>query len=96
MALGLPGPGLDTAGLAAQSTPIQKTALRAGDLLMNPAPNLAGHLVFFDRWADAAMSSYVGYEQSGDGGTHHRVIPYPYFGGYQMSPYRYSNDVLLR
>jgi hypothetical protein len=34
------------------------------------------------------MSSYVGYEQSGDGGTHHRVLPYPYFGGYPMSPYR--------
>ena len=30
----------------------------------------------------------AGYEQSGDGGTHHRVIPYPYFGSYQMSPYR--------
>lgn len=37
------------------------------------------------------MSKYVRYEQSGDGGTHHRAIPYPYFGGYQMSPYRFSN-----
>jgi hypothetical protein len=34
------------------------------------------------------MDSYVGYEQSGDGGTHHRAIPYAYFGGYPMSPYR--------
>jgi hypothetical protein len=34
------------------------------------------------------MASYVGYEQSREGGTHHRVIPYPYFGGYQMSSYR--------
>lgn len=88
MALGLPGPGLDTAGLAARSTAIPKAALRAGDLLINPAPNLAGHVVIFDRWTDATMSSYVGYEQSGDGGTHHRVIPYPYFGGYLMSPFR--------
>jgi hypothetical protein len=31
---------------------------------------------------------YLGFEQSGDGGTHHRTIPYPYFGGYPMSPYR--------
>ncbi|GAA5200685.1 hypothetical protein GCM10023322_79060 [Rugosimonospora acidiphila] len=88
MALGLAGPGLNTAALAARSTPIQKTELRPGDLLINPAPDLAGHVVIFDHWADAAMTSYLGYEQSGDGGTHHRIIPYPYFGGYQMSPYR--------
>lgn len=68
--------------------PIQKADLRAGDLLINPAPNLAGHVVIFDHWADATMASYVGYEQSGNGGTHHRTIPYPYFGGYQMSPYQ--------
>jgi hypothetical protein len=90
MALGLPGPGLDTGGLAARSMPIPKTALHAGDLLINPARDLAGHVVIFDHWVDPRMSSYVGYEQSGDSGTHHRVIPYPYFGGYQMSPYRVS------
>jgi hypothetical protein len=93
MALGLPGPGLDTAGLAAGSTPIQKTDLRAGDLLINPAPAEAGHVVIFDHWTDATMTSYVGYEQSGDGGTHHRVIRYPYFDGYQgTSPYRFANS----
>jgi hypothetical protein len=90
MALGLPRPGLDTAGLAAASTPIQKTDLRAGDLLINPTPGGAGHVVIFDRWTDPTMTSYIGYEQSGDGGTHHRVIPYPYFSNYQMSPYRYG------
>jgi len=88
MALGVASPGLDTGGLAARSTPIQKADLRAGDLLINAAPDNAGHVVIFDRWTDATMTSYIGYEQSGDGGTHHRVIPYPYFGGYQMSPYR--------
>ena len=88
MALGLASPGLDTAGLAARSVPIQKMDLRAGDLLINAGPDNAGHVVIFDRWTDATMTSYVGYEQSGDGGTHHRVIPYPYFGSYQMSPYR--------
>jgi hypothetical protein len=91
MALGLPGPGLDTAALAAASTPIPKNALRAGDLLVNPAPGAAGHVVIFDRWTDSSMTSYIGYEQSGDRGTHHRVIPYPYFSNYPMSPYRYGN-----
>jgi hypothetical protein len=90
MALGLPGPGLDTGALAAGSTPISTLQLQAGDLLINPGAGPAGHVVIFDRWTGADMSSYLGYEQSGDGGTHHRVIPYPYFGGYPMSPYRFT------
>jgi hypothetical protein len=88
MALGLPGPGLDAAALAARSAPIPKFDLRAGDLLINPSPGSAGHVVIFDRWSDNTMTSYVGYEQSGDGGTRHRTIPYPYFRGYPMSPWR--------
>jgi hypothetical protein len=88
MALGLPGPGLNTSGLAARATPIQKTDLRPGDLLINPAPGGAGHVVIFDHWTDTAMTNFMAYEQSGDGGAHHRVLPYPYFGGYPMSPYR--------
>ena len=88
MTLGLPGPGLNTAGLAARSTPIPKTALHPGDLLINPAPGGAGHVVIFDTWTDTAMTHYLAYEQSGDGGTHHRVIPYPYYGTYPMSAYR--------
>jgi hypothetical protein len=88
MALGLPGPGLDTAGLAARSIPIRPDQLRAGDLLINPAPAFAGHVVIFDRWVDTTMTAYVGYEQAGDGGTHHRVLPYPYIGGYPMTPFR--------
>ena len=91
MALGLAGPGLDAAGLAARSSPTSKADLRAGDLLINPALDNGGHVVIFERWTDATMSSYVGYEQSGDSGTHHRVISYPYFGGYEMSPYRFVN-----
>jgi hypothetical protein len=89
MALGLAGPGLNTAGLAAQSTPIPKIELSAGDLLINPAPGGAGHVVIFDHWTDATMTSYIGYEQSGSG-THHRTIPYSYFAGYPMSPFRYN------
>lgn len=90
MALGLDGPGLNTAGLAARSTVIGKTDLGPGDLLINTAPDLRGHVVLFERWSDASMSHYYGYEQSGDGGTHHRLIPYPYFGDYPMIPYRYG------
>jgi hypothetical protein len=77
MALGLPGPGLNTAGLAARSTPIPKTDLRPGDLLINPAPGGAGHVVIFDRWVEPGVT-YLAYEQSGDGGTQHRVVDYPY------------------
>jgi cell wall-associated NlpC family hydrolase len=89
MALGLPGPGLDTRQLAAHSTSITKTDLQPGDLLINPAPGGAGHVVIFDHWANPAMTSYLGYEQSGDSGTHHRQIPYPYFGDYPMTPYHF-------
>jgi hypothetical protein len=81
---------LDTATLAARSVPISKTDLQAGDLLINPADGSSGHVVIFDHWVDSAMTSYVGYEQSGDGGTHHRTIAYAYFGGYVMSPYRFG------
>ena len=91
MALGLNGPGLDSAGLAARSNPIGTNDLRLGDLLINPAPAGAGHVVIFEQWVDPTMSTYIGYEQSGDGGTHHRVITCPYFNGYPMSPYRYNN-----
>jgi cell wall-associated NlpC family hydrolase len=91
MALGLSGPGLDTGQLAARSQPITKSNLTAGDLLINPTPGGAGHVVIFDHWTDSTMSAYVGYEESGGSGTHHRIIPYPYFGTYQMSPYRYGS-----
>jgi len=43
-------------------------------------------------WTDPTMTAYLGYEQSGDGGTHHRVLPYPYYGGYPMSPHRAVNE----
>jgi hypothetical protein len=75
--MGLPGPGLDAAALAARSTPIAKADLLPGNLLINPAPDRAGHVVIFDHWSDATMASYVGYEQSGDRGTHHRSFRTP-------------------
>ncbi|MET7400129.1 hypothetical protein ABZS66_42255 [Dactylosporangium sp. NPDC005572] len=88
MALGLEGPGLNTSGLAARSTLITKQDLQPGDMLINTAPGARGHVVLFERWTDTTMTRYYGYEQTGSGGTHHRVIPYPYFGTYAMSPYR--------
>jgi len=99
MALGLAGPGLDTVHLAMSSvsTPITKYDLSFGDLMINPAPGADGHVVIFDHWVTPPSAtnsgSYVGYEQSGSGGTHHRTIPYPYFNGYPMSPYRYKGIV---
>jgi hypothetical protein len=90
MALGLEGPGLNTSGLAERSTIISKSELRPGDLLINTAPNLRGHVVLFERWADASMTRYYGYEQTGSADTQHRVIPYPYFGDYPMVPYRFG------
>jgi hypothetical protein len=89
MALGLPGPGLDTAALAAASTPVSRGALTAGDLLINPAAGPDGHVVIFDRWTDATRSHYWGYEQAGDTGTTHHIIPFPYYGTYPMTPYRF-------
>jgi hypothetical protein len=88
MALGLPGPGLTTVDLADRSTQISKAQLRPGDLMINPATDLRGHVVLFAGWVDASMNRYYGYEQTVDGGTHYRSIPYPYFGTYSMSPYR--------
>jgi hypothetical protein len=76
--------------LAEQSTQISKTDLRPGDLMINPDTDLRGHVVLFAGWADASMSRYYGYEQTGDGGTHYRSIPYPYFGTYSMTPYRFG------
>ena len=91
MALGLPGPGLTTVDLAARSTVLTKSDLQPGDLMINPAFNLKGHVVLFERWTDASMTRYWGYEQSGDGGTHYRRVPYPYYGTYPMKPYRFPS-----
>jgi hypothetical protein len=91
MALGLPGPGIDTITLAARSTIIGKADLRPGDLMINPGSDLRGHVVLFAGWTDTTMTAYFGYEQSGDGGTHYRRVPYPYFGTYPMTPYRFGD-----
>src|SRR5262249_36641120 len=90
MAFGWAKPGYVTSEMAQRSmtTPIDKNSLVQADLLINPGIGPAGHVVIFDHWANAGHTAYYGYEQSGDGGTHYRQIPYPYFDGYPMSPYR--------
>ncbi len=52
MALGLPGPGLNTTDFAARSTILEKSQIQPGDLMINPAPDSAGHMVLFERWVD--------------------------------------------
>jgi hypothetical protein len=69
---------------------IAKEELRAGDVLLN-TDVATGHVILFDRWADYAHSSYVGYELCPQGTLHH-VIPYPYYSGFgTYEPYRYNN-----
>ena len=69
---------------------IAKDDLRAGDVLLNTNVT-TGHVIIFDRWADYAHNSYVGYELCPRGTLHH-VIPYPYYSGFgTYEPYRYNN-----
>ena len=69
---------------------IAKEDLRPGDVLLN-TDVATGHVILFDRWADYAHNTYVGFELCPQGTLHH-VIPYPYYGGFgTYEPYRYNN-----
>ncbi len=98
MALGLPGPGLDTSGLAARSKRIGKNDLQPGDLMINPGLGEVGHVVLFERWTDETKTHYWGYHQSsmnnpnGGSGTSHIIFPYPYFPWKMMWPYRLNRN----
>ncbi|MDX3228524.1 VCBS repeat-containing protein, partial [Streptomyces sp. ME19-01-6] len=101
MAWGLPGKpqdpngGTNTVGLTQISNAIGKEDLRTGDALIDAnGDENTRHAVLFEKWADAAHTSYWGYEQAGGTGTIYRKIPYPYSstpGDYK--PYRYRNIV---
>ncbi|MEH6377568.1 FG-GAP-like repeat-containing protein [Streptomyces sp. KLMMK] len=65
---------------------IKKSDLKSGDALLNPKPGRYGHVVLFDKWANADHTKYVGYEFSSSG-VHHREIPYPYFPGHDTDSY---------
>lgn len=92
MAWGLPKPGPATPAMHNYGHTVTKGQLKRGDALLNPSSGAHGHIVLFDRWANASHTSYWGYEEHG-GGTHradHRVIPYPYWSGYgTFTPFRY-------
>jgi cell wall-associated NlpC family hydrolase len=88
---GRPKPGATTPQFPSFSTLISKSDLKRGDILLNKAAGNSGHVAIFEKWANSAHSSYVGYELSGSG-IHHRTITYPYFSGYgTFKPYRYNS-----
>lgn len=89
MAWGLPE-SLTTNSLPDVSHRISADELRSGDVLLNTAPGMAGHVVLFDRWVGAGHTAYLGYELC-PGGARFHVVPYPYFAGHgTFEPYRYD------
>ncbi|WP_258527673.1 hypothetical protein [Streptomyces sp. NBRC 110611] len=93
MALGLPAPGTNTVGLAANRTltrPISLGELKPGDLLIDAAGDHDNrHVVIFEKWNNPAHSSYTAYEQRGGHGTDHRTLTYGLPGGdTEFTPYR--------
>jgi hypothetical protein len=79
-----------TATLPDVSFPIDESDLRRGDILLHFATRkTSGHVVMFDRWVDAAHTSYVVYEETPSTGASHHTIPYAYWSGHgTYVPYR--------
>ncbi|GIH75222.1 hypothetical protein Plo01_16510 [Planobispora longispora] len=91
MALGLAKPGPITVDLAKNTytRPIPMTQLLQGDLVIDPVgANTARMVVIFDRWADAARTSYWAYQQRAGYGTDHRVVRHGLESGTQFRAYR--------
>lgn len=92
MALGLPTPGTNTVGLATNrnlTRPIAMGELQPGDLVIDAIGNSnTRHVVIFERWNDAAHTSYTAYEQRGGPGTTHRTLTYGLNGGSEYRAYR--------
>jgi hypothetical protein len=80
---------LTTSSLPSVATRINKSQLKAGDIL-----NKSGvHVVVFEKWANSAKTAYWAYEQTPPRAIYHK-IPYPYHnGGSGYLPYRYKNIV---
>ncbi|MFC7303705.1 hypothetical protein ACFQVC_05675 [Streptomyces monticola] len=90
MALGLGAPGTNTVGLTSSriTRPIAVNDLKPGDLLIDADGNSnTRHVVMFERWDDAAHTSYTAYDQNGDHGTEHRSRTYGLTSS-QYKPYR--------
>ncbi|WP_438487140.1 hypothetical protein [Streptomyces sp. S186] len=93
MALKLPTPGTNTVGLATDRSltrPLSPGELRGGDLLIDATgDNNNRHVVIFEKWNNAAHSSYTAFEQRGGHGTDHRSLTYGLPGGdSEFKPYR--------
>ncbi|RAS57062.1 hypothetical protein C8D87_1281, partial [Lentzea atacamensis] len=88
--------GLNTVTLPGVSHPITKDELKTADIMLNGGPgseNENGHVLIFDKWADASRTSYWAYEQAPPQ-TVYRKVPYPYFNNNSsFKPYRYNKIV---
>lgn len=94
MALGLAKPGTNTVGLASSSVsrPIGMGDLLTGDLVIDATgDNNTRHVVIFEKWANAAHTSYWEYEQRGGYGTDHRTVNYGLTAGSQFHAHRPLN-----
>ncbi len=92
---------LTTASLRPRLTPIEKSHLRPGDVILRPSDAVIdgkrvpyGHAVIFVDWTDETRKSYVGYHQSGSSkGTVRSVIRWGASGFWSapgFAPYRYA------
>lgn len=92
MALGLRAPGETTVGLANNrgiTRPIGMGELQPGDLVIDAIGNSnTRHAVIFERWNDAAHTSYLAYEQRSGPGTSHRTLTYGLNAGSEYKAYR--------
>ncbi|MET8979420.1 hypothetical protein ABZX85_27835 [Streptomyces sp. NPDC004539] len=92
MALGLRTPGETTVGLAGNrniTRPIGMGELQPGDLVIDAIGNSnTRHAVIFERWNDAAHTSYTAYEQRSGPGTSHRTLTYGLNAGSEYKAYR--------
>jgi len=82
-------PGYTTFTLPQISSPITKSELQDGDVLLCTTE----HVVLFGGWADSSKTQYVAFEETRPGeGTVRRVTPYPYwYNTGCFRPYRYHN-----
>ncbi|WP_285505096.1 hypothetical protein [Actinokineospora sp. NBRC 105648] len=78
--------------IAELSSPITKTELAAGDVLLRATG--PGHVAIFEDWVDQAGNSFWGLEQRPGLGAVRRRIRYPYENSSRhYQPYRYLNIV---
>ncbi len=97
MALHLSG-SFNTAQLATPTytTQITKADLKAGDLLIHPPAGPKGHVLIFEKWANAAQTSAWMYDFGGGSAPRYRALPFPgaqYRDGRIYNAYRYKNIV---